>query len=64
MEQRLKFVYWQDTDFWVGYLEEYPDYWTQGESLEELKSNLLDLYTEFRENTIPGIRRVGELMVA
>jgi hypothetical protein len=47
MKQRLKFVYWQDTDFWVGYLEDDPDDWTQGERLEELKSNLLDLYTEF-----------------
>jgi len=31
----------------LGYLEEYPDYWTQGTSLEELKQNLLDLDHEF-----------------
>jgi predicted RNase H-like HicB family nuclease len=41
-----KYVYWQDEDMWVGYLEEYPDYITQGISLEELKENLRDIYQE------------------
>ena len=34
--KRKKYVYWQDDDTWLGYLEEYSDYQTQGESLEEL----------------------------
>ena len=38
--KRIKYVYWQDGDTWLGYLEEYPDYQTQGESREELKENL------------------------
>ena len=25
MEKTIKFVYWQDGDMWLGYLEEYPD---------------------------------------
>jgi len=25
-----KYVYWQDGDMWLGHLEEYPDYMTQG----------------------------------
>lgn len=40
----MKFVYWQDESFWLGYLQDYPDYLTQGETLEELKENLQDLY--------------------
>ena len=28
---------------WPGYLEEYPDYLTQGESLAGLEENLRDL---------------------
>ena len=43
---KKKYVYWQDDDIWLGYLEEYPDYWTQGETEEELKENLLDIYQE------------------
>ena len=39
--RKIKFVYWQDGDWWLGYLEEYPDYMTQGETLEELKENLI-----------------------
>jgi hypothetical protein len=25
----IKYIYWQDEEMWLGYLEEYPDYWTQ-----------------------------------
>jgi predicted RNase H-like HicB family nuclease len=42
----IKYVYWQEEDMWLGYLEEYPDYWTQGETIEELQESLKDLYIE------------------
>lgn len=41
--EKKKFTYWQDEDMWLGYLEEYPDYWTQGETEAELRENLLDI---------------------
>ncbi|MBC8490592.1 MAG: type II toxin-antitoxin system HicB family antitoxin [Bacteroidetes bacterium] len=59
-----KFVYWQDEDMWIGYLEEYPDYKTQGETLEELKENLKDVYQELISGTIPYVRKVDELEIA
>jgi len=37
MMERKKYVFWQDDDMWLGYLDEYPDYMTQGMTLEELK---------------------------
>ncbi|MCL4510916.1 MAG: type II toxin-antitoxin system HicB family antitoxin [Bacteroidetes bacterium] len=49
---------------WIGYLEEYPDYMTQGETIEELKKNLKDIYTELTSGSISYIRRVSELDVA
>ena len=49
---------------YVGYLEEFPDYMTQGESLEELKLNLMDIYKELTGGHIPYIRHVGELEIA
>ncbi|MEA5552928.1 hypothetical protein VB713_18445 [Anabaena cylindrica UHCC 0172] len=58
---KKKYIYWQDEDMFIGYLEEYPDYWTQGNSLEELQENLLDLYHEFDHNNIPAIRKIAEL---
>lgn len=42
--ETTRFVYWQEADFWLGYSEEYPDYMTQGKSVEELKANLADIY--------------------
>jgi predicted RNase H-like HicB family nuclease len=55
------YKYWQEEDFWLGYLEEYPDYMTQGTSLEELKENLADLYKELSDGKISSIRKVDEL---
>jgi hypothetical protein len=59
-----KYVYWQDEEMWLGYLEDYPDYWTQAESESELKENLLDLYKELTSGVIPNVRRVAELEVS
>ena len=48
---------------WLGYFEEFPDYLTQGESVEELQENLRDLYHDLTSGQIPGIRRVADLPV-
>ncbi len=61
--QTVKYVYWQDGDSWLGYLQEYPDYWTQGETLEDLLDHLADLYRDLSGGQIPGARKVGELVV-
>jgi len=58
--KRKKYVYWQDGNMWLGYLEEYPDYQTQGESLEE---NLKDIYQELTSGSVPCVRKVAELEV-
>ena len=42
----IRYIYWQEDEMWLGYLEEFPDYRTQGESLEELQENLKDIYAE------------------
>lgn len=60
----IKYIYWQDGDHWLGYLEEYPDYWTQGESLEDLQEHLKDLHADLSGGHVPGARRAGELQVA
>lgn len=59
-----KYVYWQDEEMWLGYLEEHPDYWTQAETENELKENLADVYKELTSGTIPNVRRVAELEVS
>ena len=39
-----KFIYYQEEDIFVGLFEEYPDYRTQDETIEELKENLVDIH--------------------
>jgi hypothetical protein len=59
----VRYVHWQDGDHWLGYLQDYPDYWTQGESLEDLIDHLKDLYLDLSSGAIPGSRKVGELVL-
>jgi predicted RNase H-like HicB family nuclease len=60
----VRYVYWQEENMWLGYLEEYPDYITQGENLEELLEQLKDLHDDLTGGHIPGVRKVGEFRVA
>ena len=53
-----KYVYWQEEEMWLGYLEEYPDYWTQGESPEDLRENLKDIFQKLSSGSIPDVHRV------
>ena len=62
--QTVKFVYWEDDGAWLGHLQEFPDYWTQGEKLDDLKEHLRDLYTDLTSGELPGIREVDDLIVA
>lgn len=61
--ETIKFGYYQENDMWVGWLEEFPDYRSQGVSLDELKENLKDIYQELTSGNIPHARRYGELVV-
>ena len=60
----LKYTYWQDGDFLVGFLNDYPDYATQGMTKEELVDSLKDLLIDLESGEVPCIRRVDELLVA
>jgi predicted RNase H-like HicB family nuclease len=60
----IKYIYWQDENMWLGYLEEYPDYWAQGETIEELQEHLKDIFKELTGGNIPCVRRVAELELA
>ena len=60
-----KFTYWREDDGkFLGYLNDYPDHWTQGDSLQDLKDHLRDLYDTFSKSAILGIKKVEELELA
>jgi len=60
----LQFTFWQEDDFYIGFLNDYPNYQTQGESKEELVENLKDLLIDMESAQVPYIRKVEELLVA
>lgn len=60
----MRYVYWLDGDAWLGYPDEFPDYMTQGQTLEELQENLKDIYEDLVDGKVPGARRVGEMQIA
>jgi predicted RNase H-like HicB family nuclease len=48
----LAYTYWEEESGWlVGYLDDYPEQWTQGKDIKELEEMLLDLYENFQEET-------------
>lgn len=60
----LKFTYWKgDEGKLIGYLNEYPEYWTQGDDLEDLKEHLRDIYHEIKEGWLTSDKQTGELQI-
>lgn len=52
----VKYVHWEEGGAWLGYLQDYPDYWTQGETLDDLIDNLNDLSLDLSGGRTPCAR--------
>ena len=63
----LQYTYWLEDDGWfLGYLNDYPNHWTQGKTLKELEEMLIDLYEleqEEQPRAIP-VRKTGTLTLS
>ena len=59
----IKITSWKDNDFYVGYLNDYPDYRSQGYSKEELVENLKGLLQDVESDDVPYIIRVEGTVV-
>lgn len=60
----LDFTYWQDGSDFIGYLDEFPDYLTQGSNFEDLKEHLFDLYQDLFSGINLFVRRRAQLELA
>ena len=49
----IRYTFWQDAEFFIGFLNEYPDYETQGYSKDELIKNLKSLLVDIESGEIP-----------
>jgi predicted RNase H-like HicB family nuclease len=66
METRLAYTYWQDGNYYIGYLNDYPDDSTQGLTLGELEEALKEVYEIRQEEKLrlSQIRHVGILTIS
>lgn len=61
---KAAFTYWQDGSDYLGYLDDYPEYETQGSSLQDLQDHLVDLYKDLTSGEIPNLKHHGELVIS
>jgi len=61
---KLKYSYEMDGSFFVGYLDDYPEYTTQGENLEDFEKNLMDIYNMIQDGTLDVPQKHGVLEIA
>jgi predicted RNase H-like HicB family nuclease len=58
MAKYFTLEYWRDEGWYVGRLKEVPGVFSQGQTLEELKENILDAYNlmiEEEEEALPNM---------
>jgi hypothetical protein len=47
---QLTYTYWEAKEGgYIGYLNQYPDYWTQGDTIKELEKMLVSLYGDIKQ---------------
>jgi len=48
----LRYSWWKEDNFYLGYIDEYPQYPTQGESLDDLENGLKEIYNWIKDGTL------------
>jgi predicted RNase H-like HicB family nuclease len=57
-------VYWKGKKFWVGKLLDHPEIMSQGETLEELESNLKEAYMLMVMDDVPAEHEIKTISVS
>ena len=62
---KISIIYKEEDGWYVGHIQQYPDYESQGKTLDELKENLLDIYNDIKNGLVPDVKpsKVLELVV-
>jgi len=68
MAKLFSLEYWMDEEWFVGRLKEVPGVFSQGQTLEELKENILEAYSlmiEEEEEALPDVvkSKIKEIQV-
>jgi hypothetical protein len=46
-------IYKKKKDWFIGHIQEYPDYESQGRNLDELRDNLVEIYNDINQSLVP-----------
>jgi predicted RNase H-like HicB family nuclease len=46
-------IYKRKNDWFIGHIQEYPDYESQGRSLDELRDNLVEIHNDIDQGLVP-----------
>ena len=61
---KTNIVYKEEKGWFVGHIQEYPDYESQGKTLEELRENLIEIYNDIQKGLVPDAEPSQILEVA
>ena len=60
----LNYSWWMEDGFYIGYIDKYPQYPTQGESMEDLENGLKEIYGWIKDGTLKIKEQKGVIRVA
>jgi hypothetical protein len=60
----VSYTFWKDNDFYIGYIDAYPQYPTQGEDLADLEKGLTEIYEWIKDGTLKTNESKGILKIA
>jgi len=56
LTMKVNIFYKKENDWFIGHIQEYPDYESQGRTLEELKENLIEIYNDISKGLVPDAK--------
>jgi predicted RNase H-like HicB family nuclease len=61
---KLNIVYKKEKEWFIGHIQEYPDYESQGKTMDELKENLIEIFNDINKGLVPDAEPFQLLEVA
>jgi len=61
---KINIVYKKENEWFIGHIQEYPDYESQGKTMDELKENLIEIYKDIHQGLVPDAEPFQLLEIA
>ena len=61
---KFNMFYKKKSGWYIGHIQEYPDYESQGRSLDELRENLIEIYNDINKGLVPDAEPFQSMEVA